>query len=257
MIQAQEKTKESKKAVILLSGGLDSTTVLEIAREQGYQLYALSFDYGQRHRVELECVRKILARSPVAHHQIVKLDFFRALGGSALTSPLAVPKSDPVADAQKPAASQAFVAELSAANAQTHSVPITYVPARNTIFLSFALAYAETLQAYDIFLGVNQLDYSNYPDCRGEYLQAFERMANLALARPSGSTPNAGIRIHAPLLQMTKKQIIQEGLRLGVDYSLTTSCYDPSDTAQSCGRCDACHLRQNGFFQLGLVDPGK
>jgi 7-cyano-7-deazaguanine synthase len=221
-----------KKAVILVSGGLDSTTVLAMAKEQGYELYALSFDYGQRHAVELECVRKVISCYPVVHHKIIRIDL-RAFGGSALTSDVEVPKSDVY-------------------NSGSEAIPVTYVPARNTIFLSFALGFAETIGARDIFIGVHSLDYSNYPDCRPEYLAAFEIMANLATAV---GINEGGIKIQAPLILMTKSQIIKEGTRLGVDYSMTNSCYDPADSGESCGKCDACHIRISGFKELGLVDP--
>ncbi|MFZ9595832.1 MAG: 7-cyano-7-deazaguanine synthase QueC [Bdellovibrionia bacterium] len=221
-----------KKAVILFSGGLDSTTVLAMAHAQEFELYALSFDYGQRHSVELNCVQKILKKYPIQDHQLVRIDL-RQFGGSALTDEIQVPKS------------KAF-------DAESKKIPITYVPARNTIFLSFALAYAETLGAKSIFLGINSLDYSNYPDCRPEYLSAFERMANLATAL---GVEEGGIQFHAPLLRLTKAEIIREGLKLGVDYSMTNSCYDPSEEGKACGACDACHLRLAGFQQNGLVDP--
>jgi 7-cyano-7-deazaguanine synthase len=220
-----------KKAVILMSGGLDSTTVLALAKEQGFSLNALSFNYGQRHSVELKCVRKILLKQPVDDHKIVNIDL-RVFGGSALTADIDVPKSEVYSESEK--------------------IPITYVPARNTIFLSFALGYAETIGVKDIFLGINALDYSNYPDCRPEYLKAFEQLANLATAM---GVNEGGIKIHAPLLYMTKSQIIAEGLRLDVDYSITNSCYDPSSDGKACGKCDACHLRINGFKALGLADP--
>ncbi len=221
-----------KKAVILISGGLDSTTVLEIAREQGYTLYALSFNYGQRHAVELDCVKKILSKHPVQDHKTVHIDL-RGFGGSALTADIEVPKS-------------------TVYNSKSSKIPVTYVPARNTIFLSFALGYAETIEAKNIFLGIHSLDYSNYPDCRPEYLNAFEKLANLATAL---GVNEGGIKIHAPLLYMTKSEIIREGLRLGIDYSITNSCYDPSMDGKACGKCDACHLRMNGFKELHLNDP--
>jgi len=224
---------ETKKAVLLMSGGLDSTTVLAIAKAQGYEVYALSFDYGQRHSVELDCVKKIIAKSTVKEHKIVKIDL-RAFGGSALTADIDVPKND----------------QLDEGSTQ---IPVTYVPARNTIFLSFALGYAEVVGAYDIFLGVNAIDYSNYPDCRPEFIEQFEKLANLATA--VGVQGKGMIKIHAPLIQMSKADIIKTGLELGVDYSLTNSCYDPSPKGESCGRCDACHLRLAGFQQNGIKDP--
>ena len=221
----------TKKAVLLMSGGLDSTTVLEIVKSQGYEVYALSFRYGQRHSVELDAVAKILKRSPVKEHKLVDIDL-RAFGGSALTADIEVPKQINFSPSEE--------------------IPITYVPARNTIFLSFALGYAEVVGAFDIFLGVNAVDYSNYPDCRPEFIEAFEKLANLATA--------AGVRgqkvaIHTPLIKMTKAEIIKTGLGLGVDYSLTNSCYDPSPIGEACGKCDACHLRLNGFKQNGIRDP--
>lgn len=221
----------NKKAVLLLSGGLDSTTVLEIAKSQGFEVYALSFRYGQRHSIELNAVAQILKRSPVKAHQIIDMDL-RAFGGSALTDHIDVPKSPEFKHSTE--------------------IPVTYVPARNTIFLSFALGYAETIGAQDIFLGVNAVDYSNYPDCRPEFINAFERLANLATA--AGVTGKE-IKIQAPLLKMNKAQIIQTGLALGVDYSITNSCYDPSPQGESCGQCDACHLRLIGFKENGLIDP--
>lgn len=219
-------------AVVLLSGGLDSTTVLAIAKSQGYEPFALSFRYGQRHVIELEAARRVAAAYGVARHVIADIDL-RVFGGSALTADIAVPKHD-------------AVDEL------TDEVPTTYVPARNTIFLSFALAYAETVGAADIFLGVNALDYSGYPDCRPEYIAAFEAMANLAtVAGVSGQS----LKIHTPLIDMTKAQIVQAGLALGVDYSLTSSCYDPDDKGRPCGHCDSCLLRLKGFSDAGSADP--
>jgi 7-cyano-7-deazaguanine synthase len=222
-----------KKAVLLLSGGLDSTTVLEIAKAQGFDVYALSFSYGQRHSIELEAVQRILAKSPVQQYKVVQMDL-RAFGGSALTADIDVPKND----------------ELPADSAE---IPVTYVPARNTIFLSFAVGYAETIGAYDIFLGVNAIDYSNYPDCRPEFIECFERLANLATA--AGVRNKRSFKIHAPLIHMTKAAIIKTGLALGVDYSVTNSCYDPTVLGEACGRCDACHLRIRGFQENGLSDP--
>jgi 7-cyano-7-deazaguanine synthase len=221
-------------AIILLSGGLDSATCLAIARSDGFApLYALSFDYGQRHRFELQAAARLAAGYGVAEHRVVRIDL-RAFGHSALTADLAVPKDrDP--------------RQMEAA------IPITYVPARNTIFLSYALAWAEVLGVRHIFIGVNALDYSGYPDCRPQYIEAFERMANLATRMTvEGGQP---LRIVAPLLQMTKAQIIALGLKLGVDYGLTHSCYDPDPQGVPCGHCDACILRQRGFAQAGAVDP--
>lgn len=222
-----------KPAVILLSGGLDSATVLAIAQSQKFDSHALSFRYGQRHSVELAAATAIVEARGVRDHRIIDIDL-RQFGGSALTSDIAVPKHDKVDEIAT-------------------DIPVTYVPARNTIFLSFALGWAEVLGASDIFIGVNALDYSGYPDCRPEYIAAFEAMANLATkAAVSGGQP---IRIHAPLSHLTKGEIIKRGLELGVDYSLTTSCYDPSSGPIACGRCDSCLLRKKGFAENGVTDP--
>ena len=222
-----------KPAVVLLSGGLDSATVLAIGRAEGYEPYALSFDYGQRHRVELAAAQRVAAALGAVKHVVASIDL-RVFGGSALTDDIDVPHH---ADAR----------ELGG------QIPVTYVPARNTIFLSFALAWAETLAASDVFVGVNALDYSGYPDCRPEYIEAYERMANLATK--AGVEGRQRLRVHAPLIDMTKAQIIQRGMELGVDYSLTHSCYDPSPAGRACGTCDSCLLRQRAFTELGLVDP--
>ncbi|HET9454685.1 MAG TPA: 7-cyano-7-deazaguanine synthase QueC [Gemmatimonadaceae bacterium] len=222
-----------RPAVVLLSGGLDSTTMLAIARSEGFAPHAMTFRYGQRHAHEIEAARRVAAHYDVADHVVVDIDL-RTFGGSALTADLAVPKDR-------------------AADAMAEGIPITYVPARNTIFLSFALAWAEVLEAGDIFIGVNALDYSGYPDCRPEYVAAYERMANLATrGGVEGTNP---IRIQAPLLHLTKGQIIKRGLALGVDYALTTSCYDPDVQGRSCGHCDACLLRLRGFAEAGEKDP--
>jgi 7-cyano-7-deazaguanine synthase len=223
------------KAVVLLSGGLDSATVLAIAREAGFDAYALSFDYGQRHSWELECARVVARAGGAKEHRTTSIDL-RAFGGSALTADIDVPKGR-------------STEEMSGA------IPITYVPARNTIFLSFALAWAEVLGSSDIFIGVNALDYSGYPDCRPEFIEAFERMANLATR--VGVEGQQALKIHTPLISLTKAEIIRKGLELGVDYSLTSSCYDPSPTGQPCGSCDSCLLRQKGFRENGLIDPLK
>jgi 7-cyano-7-deazaguanine synthase len=222
-----------KKAVVLLSGGLDSTTVLAMAQNRGYNVYALSFDYGQSHRIELEAAARIAERAGVVQHRIVKVDL-RSFGGSALTDDIAVPKSR-------------------SAQEIGSGVPATYVPARNTVFLSLALAWAEVIGAADIFIGVNALDYSGYPDCRPEFIQAFETMANLATK--AGTEEGVRLKIHAPLIAMSKSEIVDAGLALGVDYSLTTSCYDPSATGTPCGRCDACLLRLKGFAEANRTDP--
>lgn len=226
-------TETRKKAVVLLSGGLDSATVLAIARSQGYELYALSFSYGQRHIIELEAARRVAEATGVTAHRIAKIDL-RIFGGSALTADIDVPKGRD-------------------AEAMSHGIPITYVPARNTIFLSFALAWAEVLGSSDIFIGVNALDYSGYPDCRPEFIAAYEKMADLATR--AGVEGAQALRIHTPLMAMTKAQIVARGLELGVDYSLTSSCYDPSAQGAPCGQCDSCLLRQKGFSENGRSDP--
>ena len=224
---------ERKRAVVLLSGGLDSATVLAIARSEGYELHALSFSYGQRHIVELDAARRVTAAIGVADHRIAKIDL-RVFGGSALTGDFAVPKGR-------------------TADEMSHDIPITYVPARNTIFLSFALAWAEVLASSDIFIGVNALDYSGYPDCRPEFIAAFERMANLATK--AGVEGRQRLTIHTPLIALTKAEIIRKGIALGVDYGLTSSCYDPSASGEPCGECDSCLLRRKGFRENGIVDP--
>jgi 7-cyano-7-deazaguanine synthase len=224
---------QKKGAVVLLSGGLDSATALAIAQSEGYEAYALSFDYGQRHLFELEAARRVARVACVRQHVVLSLDL-RAFGGSALTADLPIPK-DRAED------------EMSA------GIPVTYVPARNTIFLSIALGWAETLGVSEIFLGVNALDYSGYPDCRPEFLAAFERVANLGTK--AGVEGTLTWRIHAPLIEMTKAEIIRRGTDLGVDYSLTHSCYDPDSDGRPCGRCDSCRLRLKGFAEAGLTDP--
>ena len=223
----------AKRAVVLLSGGLDSATELAIARNPGYELYALSFSYGQRHIVELEAARRVAGAIGVAAHRIAQIDL-RVFGGSALTGDFAVPKGR-------------------SADEMSHDIPITYVPARNTIFLSFALAWAEVLGSSDIFIGVNALDYSGYPDCRPEFIEAFERMANLATK--AGVEGRQTLKIHTPLIALTKAEIIRKGTELGVDYGLTSSCYDPSPSGKPCGECDSCLLRQKGFRENGIEDP--
>jgi 7-cyano-7-deazaguanine synthase len=225
--------RESKAAVVLLSGGMDSATALAIARDRGFRCYALSFDYGQRHRFELDAARRIAASLGAAEHRIVKIDLSAegGFGKSALTDSISVPKD----------------------RADSGEIPVTYVPARNTIFLSIALGYAEVIGAFDIFIGVNAIDYSGYPDCRPEFVDTFQRLANLATAAPAEG--RGRFTIHAPLIQMTKEQIIRTGLGLGVDYSLTHSCYDPAADGAACGRCDACRLRLAGFAEAGQADP--
>jgi 7-cyano-7-deazaguanine synthase len=223
------------KAICLLSGGLDSATVLAIAGRRGFDVYAMSFQYGQRHAYEIECAKRIAAGAGVARHTVVTIDL-GAFGGSALTDKaIAVPKNRTL-------------------GAMGEEIPVTYVPARNTIFLSFALAWAETLGSQDIFIGVNALDYSGYPDCRPDYIEAYEHMANLATR--AGVEGKQRLKIHTPLIQMTKAQIIRTGLDLGVDYSFTSTCYDPSASGQACGQCDACLLRLKGFAENGIEDPG-
>lgn len=222
-----------KPAVVLLSGGLDSTTVLAFAKREGYAPHAMTFRYGQRHAVEIEAARRVATAMGVAQHVVVDIDL-RQWGGSALTADVDVPKDRDV-------------------DHQADAIPVTYVPARNTIFLSFALAWAEVLGADAIFIGVNALDYSGYPDCRPEYVAAFEQMANLATA--AGVQGTQRLRIHAPLQHLTKAQIVALGHELGVDYSLTTSCYDPAPDGTACGHCDACQLRLRGFAEAGSTDP--
>ena len=222
-----------KPAVVLLSGGLDSTTVLAIAHAEGYVPHALSFRYGQRHSVELDAARRVADALGVADHVVADIDL-RVFGGSALTAEISVPHHERAEDL-------------------TDEIPVTYVPARNTIFLSYALAWAEVLESSDVFIGVNALDYSGYPDCRPEYISAYEQMANLATK--AGVEGRQQLRIHTPLIELTKAQIIQRGLELGVDYSMTHSCYDPDAAGQACGTCDSCLLRRRGFAEVGLEDP--
>jgi 7-cyano-7-deazaguanine synthase len=217
-----------KKAVLLLSGGLDSATVLAMARAGGFAAHAMTFRYGQRHEAEIAAAHRVANSLGAAQHIIVEFDL-RQFGGSALTADLPVP------------------------NGPSNGIPVTYVPARNTIFLSFALAWAEVLKSEDIFIGVNALDYSGYPDCRPEYIAAYQQMANLATRE--GVEGRQTLRIHTPLIQMTKAQIIRRGLDLGVDYGLTLSCYDPSETGRACQECDACRLRRKGFSEAGVSDP--
>jgi len=222
-----------KKAVILLSGGLDSATVLALAQAEEFDGFALSFRYGQRHAIELECAQKIAKTQGVVEHRIIEIDL-AAFGGSALTDPnIAVPHETHTTD----------------------EIPVTYVPARNTIFLSYALAWAEVLGSTDIFIGVNALDYSGYPDCRPEFIKAYEKMANLATK--ASVTPSNKWTIHTPLIDLTKAQIIQKGLELGVQYGNTSSCYDPAPDGAGCGTCDSCRLRLKGFKEAGSTDPQK
>jgi 7-cyano-7-deazaguanine synthase len=223
-----------RRAVVLLSGGLDSTTVLAIARQLGFVNHALSFRYGQRHVAELKAASRVASTLNVAEHVVAQIDL-RVFGGSALTSDLAIPHGRTPAE-------------------MNVGVPVTYVPARNTIFLSFALAWAEVLGAEDVFIGVNAMDYSGYPDCRPEYIEAFQRMANLATR--AGVEGNQRVTIHTPLIHMTKAEIIRRGLELGVDYGMTCTCYEASENGDACGQCDACLLRLKGFAENGLTDPG-
>ena len=221
-----------KNAIVLVSGGLDSTTVTAIAKSQGFVVHALSFDYGQRHKIELDAARRVVASLGIKHHAVTAIDL-RQFGGSALTADIAVPKDR----------------DLSS----VHDIPVTYVPARNTIFLSFALAYAEVVGAEDVFIGVNALDYSGYPDCRPEFIAAFETLANLATK--AGVEGKQHLKIHAPLMQLDKAAIIRRGTELGVDYALTLSCYDPQPPNIACGTCDSCQLRAKGFAEAGIPDP--
>jgi 7-cyano-7-deazaguanine synthase len=225
----------SKKAVVLVSGGIDSATALALAGKEGFEVYALSFDYGQRHRHELEAARRVVASLGAAQHVVAKIDL-RAFGGSALTADIDVPKGRDI-------------------HAMASEIPVTYVPARNTIFLSFALSWCEVLGAQDLFIGVNAIDYSGYPDCRPQFLEAFERLANLATK--AGAEGAAKYRVHAPLLHLTKAEIIKAGTAVGVDYSLTHSCYDPSAEGLACGSCDSCILRRRGFDEAGIRDPTR
>lgn len=221
------------KAVVLLSGGLDSSTVVAMALDRGFDVYALSFSYGQRHTAELEASRAVAEQFKITRHVVIDIDLQR-FGGSALTADIDVPKGRDLAEMDR-------------------DIPVTYVPARNTIFLSYALAWAEVLGAEHIFIGVNAVDYSGYPDCRPEFIEAYERMANLATR--AGVEGNAPLRIETPLLNMSKAEIIRKGVDLGVDYSRTNTCYDPVDSGAPCGACDACLLRANGFKEAGLSDP--
>jgi len=223
---------EGKRAVVLLSGGLDSATVAALARAAGFSVCALSFDYGQRHRYELTAAKDVAAHLGVAEHRVVRLDL-RAIGGSALTDDAwAVPKD----------------------SLGKEGIPVTYVPARNTIFLAMALGYAETVGASDLYFGANALDYSGYPDCRPAFVEAFERLANVATKAADEGRP---FKVHAPLIRMTKAEIIRAGVALGVDYALTHSCYDPSPDGTSCGHCDSCLLRKRGFAEAGVPDPTR
>ena len=226
-------TQNDRKAVVLLSGGLDSTTTLAIAKSQGYEIYALSFRYGQRHEAELNAAKRVVEHFGVARHIVTDINL-REFGGSALTDDIEVPKGRGLEE-------------------MGQGVPGTYVPARNTIFLSFALAWAEVLGASDIFIGVNALDYSGYPDCRPEYIEAYQRMADLATK--AGVEGRQKLTIHTPLINLTKAEIVAKGLALGIDYGVTSTCYDPSPAGEACGGCDACLLRLKGFAENGIADP--
>ena len=223
-----------KRAVVLLSGGLDSATTLAIAKEEGYEVFALSFRYGQRHEIEIGSAEKVAKSFDVREHRVIEIDL-RGFGGSALTDAIEVPKNR-------------------GADEMASEIPVTYVPARNTIFLSYALAWAEVIGANDIFIGVNELDYSGYPDCRPEFIAQFEKLARVATKAGVEGTP---YQIHAPLIAMTKEQIIREGVKLGVQFSLTTSCYDPTPDGRACGECDSCLLRRRGFREAGTPDPTR
>jgi 7-cyano-7-deazaguanine synthase len=225
----------ARKAVVLSSGGIDSTTAMAIARYEGFKIYSLSFFYGQRHAFELQAAQKVANAIGVTKHLVINIDL-KQIGGSSLTDDIDVPKDRREQE-------------------MTRGIPVTYVPARNTIFLSFALAWAEVLKSSDIFIGVNAIDYSGYPDCRPEYIDAFERMANLATK--AGVEGAANIRIRTPLIHLTKAQIIQKGMELGVDFALTHSCYDPSPQGLACGKCDSCFLRRKGFKEAGVTDPTR
>ena len=224
-----------KAAVVLLSGGVDSATTLAMARHDGFACHAITFDYGQRHRFELDAAKKVAVAMGVGRHVTIPFDL-RAIGGSALTDDIPVPRD------QDP-------------ETMAGQIPSTYVPARNTIFLSFALGWAEVLGAFDLYIGANAIDYSGYPDCRPEYIAAYERLANLATR--AGVTGEGRFHIHAPLIEMSKADILRTGVRLGVDYALTTSCYDPADDGAACASCDACILRRNGFEEAGIEDPTR
>ena len=224
---------DKRKAIVLVSGGIDSATTLAIARQEGYSTYALSFDYDQRHHIELNAAKRVVDSLGVNEHRIVRID--KSVFRSALTDDIAVPKSRPT-------------------QAMAHGIPPTYVPARNTIFLAYALAWAEVIGAHDIFIGVNAIDYSGYPDCRPEFISAFEEMANVAT---KAGVEGAQFNLHAPLIKLTKAEIISKANSLGVDFSITHSCYDPTADGRACGECDSCQLRLNGFADAGLIDPVK
>jgi len=223
-----------KRAVVLLSGGLDSATTLAIAKEEGYEVFALSFRYGQRHEIEIVSAQEVAKSFGVSEHRVIQIDL-RGFGGSALTDVIEVPKNR-------------------GQDEMASGIPVTYVPARNTIFLSYALAWAEVIGAHDVFIGVNALDYSGYPDCRPEFITQFEKLAQVAT---KAGVEGTHYQIHAPLIEMTKEQIIREGTKLGVQFSLTTSCYDPASDGRACGECDSCLLRAKGFREAGIPDPRR
>ncbi len=223
-----------KRAIVLLSGGLDSATTLAIAKEEGYEVFALSFRYGQRHQIEIGSAEQIAKSSGVSEHRVIEIDL-RGFGGSALTDAIEIPKNR-------------------GEDEMASGIPVTYVPARNTIFLSYALAWAEVIGAHDIFIGVNALDYSGYPDCRPEFISQFEKLARVAT---KAGVEGTRYQIHAPLVEMTKAQIIRKGAKLGVQFSLTTSCYDPTPNGSACGECDSCLLRRKGFREAGMPDPTR
>ena len=245
---------DKKKAVVLLSGGLDSATALAIANAEGFDCYALSFRYGQRHAVELECARQVAQSQGVAEHRTIEIDL-AAFGGSALTDMALNVPHDLSTEADKAKAGALAKGEATEEAGADDEIPITYVPARNTIFLSYALAWAEVLDCTDLFIGVNALDYSGYPDCRPEFIEAYEKMANLATK--AGVTGTEKLTIHTPLIDLTKAQIIQRGMELGIDFGITSSCYDPAPDGAACGTCDSCRLRLKGFKEAGAEDPRK
>jgi 7-cyano-7-deazaguanine synthase len=252
MTQSQHPHRAAEPAVVLLSGGLDSTTVLAIAKSEGFAINALTFKYGQRHAAEIEAARIIARNAGVARHEILEIDL-RIFGASALTADIPVPKDRKLPAQRERGPGHVAREGLASWSASEPGIPITYVPARNTIFLSYAIAFAEVIGASNIFIGVNALDYSGYPDCRPEYIHAFEKMANLATR--AGVEARTHLTVRTPLISLSKAQIIKLGASLSVDYSATTSCYDPGADGEACGRCDACQLRLKGFSEAGMEDP--
>jgi 7-cyano-7-deazaguanine synthase len=252
MTQRNHPRRGTEPAVVLLSGGLDSTTVLAIAKSDGFAVNALTFSYGQRHAGEIEAAKTIARDAGVVRHEIIAIDL-RVFGGSALTADIPVPKGRELHAAGNAARADGVGEARAGSSGSAGEIPLTYVPARNTIFLSYALAFAEVIGASNIFIGVNALDYSGYPDCRPEYIHAFEKMANLATR--AGVEGKTHLTIRTPLISLTKAEIIKLGASLGVDYSATTSCYDPGRNGEACGRCDACQLRLKGFREAGMEDP--